>query len=76
MPLSLFIAGLNSQGQLGDGTTNQQYEPVQVSTDLVFVDITAGKQHTCGLLSNGSYACWGTYSGGLAQLMHCLVGDY
>ena len=30
-----------------------------MATDLVFVDIAAGSQHTCGLLANGSYACWG-----------------
>ena len=52
-------AGGNSHGQLGDGTTEDRVEPVQVATDLVFVDITAGSQHTCGLLANGSYACWG-----------------
>ena len=52
-------AGLNSYGQLGDGTTNNQFEPVQVATNLVFVDITAGAYHSCGLLANASYACWG-----------------
>ena len=31
-----------------------------MATDLLFVDITAGSYHTCGLLANGSYACWGT----------------
>ena len=57
--LHFAVAGLNSYGQLGDGTTDDQYVPVQVSTNLVFVDITAGADHTCGLLGNGSYACWG-----------------
>ena len=52
-------AGLNSYGQLGDGTTDDRYEPVLSSTALVFEAITAGADHTCGLLANGSYACWG-----------------
>ena len=44
---------------LGDGTTATRFTPVQVATGLVFVDIAAGTDFTCGLLFNGSYACWG-----------------
>ena len=56
----VFPAGRNVEGQLGVGTQTQLAEtPTQVATDLVFVDITAGLHHTCGLLANGSYACWG-----------------
>ena len=58
-PCSSFATGSNNYGQLGDGTTEDRLAPVQVATDLVFVDITAGSQHTCGLVANGSYACWG-----------------
>ena len=56
---ALACAGRNTNGQLGDGTTDWQTAPVLVATDLVFVDITAGADHACGLLANGSYACWG-----------------
>lgn len=46
-------------GQLGDGSGKSSATPVQVAGDLVFTSITAGEYHTCGLLINGSGACWG-----------------
>ena len=60
-PPVLACAGRNTNGQLGDGTTDWQTTPVSVATDLVFVDIAAGRDHTCGLLANSSYACWGEF---------------
>ncbi len=57
--------GLNSNGQLGDGTTTNSLIPVNV-TGLV-VEVTAmvsGGNHTCVLLSTGFPQCWGMNSSG------------
>ena len=58
--------GYNLYGQLGDGDTVQRTTPVDVrssasvSTALGDVTaITAGKYHTCALLSSGEVKCWG-----------------
>ena len=64
----LSTAGSGYGGQLGDGNQQSAEVPVQVATDLLFIDITAGAEHTCGLLANGSYACWGK-SGSISMHM-------
>jgi alpha-tubulin suppressor-like RCC1 family protein len=52
--------GLNDQGQVGDGTTTtDKAVPVPVLGRLMFVAVTAGGQHTCGLTSVGNAYCWG-----------------
>jgi hypothetical protein len=38
--------------------------PQPVSGNLRFVSITAGFQHTCGLVANGQMYCWGLDDGG------------
>ncbi|MEM7129910.1 MAG: hypothetical protein AAF702_26490 [Chloroflexota bacterium] len=52
--------GGNIDGQLGDGTTINRPTPVSVSglVDNV-VAISAGSDHTCALLNEGSVRCWG-----------------
>lgn len=59
--------GLNSHGQLGDGSTLSRSKPVDVadSDATTYVFIFAGAMHTCGL-SSGSNAlhCWGSNSDG------------
>ena len=57
--------GYNGQGQLGDGTTTSRNTPTQTSslgTDRTAVAITAGSDHTCAILDDGSVSCWG-YNG-------------
>ena len=59
--------GYNSDGQLGNGTTNNSSAPVAVSafTDgATAVSITAGSFHTCALLNTGAVNCWGCNSDG------------
>ena len=49
--------GQNSQGQLGDGTTSNRSIPVKVLTGVV--DITAGPDYTCAVMTYGQVMCWG-----------------
>ena len=75
--------GLNFVGQLGDGTTTtrddvvqtDRFEPAltQVDTDVPFVSITAGFNHTCALDAAGRAYCWGDNRNG--ELGSSLTGD-
>ena len=57
---SLRCWGDNSWAELGDGTTSERTEPVQV-IDLVdgIVGLDAGSLTTCAWTSAGSVQCWG-----------------
>lgn len=55
----MFCWGANESGQLGNGLTSHSALPVTV-TDMASAQIvTAGKAHTCALLSRGEIMCWG-----------------
>lgn len=58
--------GLNSNGQLGDSTTASKASPVSVlqvgsgTAPLTGVTaISAGWDHTCATMANGTATCWG-----------------
>ncbi|MEO5627230.1 MAG: hypothetical protein ABIQ70_14590 [Dokdonella sp.] len=57
--------GNNSQGQLGDGSTNNSATPVDVvGLTGGVVSITAGQSHTCAITSAAELKCWGGNFGG------------
>jgi alpha-tubulin suppressor-like RCC1 family protein len=57
--------GRNGQGQLGDGSNvSTRLKPVAVTGGLLFEQLSAGYQHTCGVPSVGLPYCWGNNSRG------------
>jgi len=51
--------GLNTYGQLGDGTNADRTGPVTVMGLTDVIAIAGGGAHACALVSNGSVVCWG-----------------
>ena len=52
--------GKNTRGQLGaGGTGGTSSTPVQVSEITSATQVSAARDHTCALLSNGTVECWG-----------------
>jgi alpha-tubulin suppressor-like RCC1 family protein len=56
--------GLNSSGQLGNGSTTSSDTAVEVSGISTAVGIAAGNAHSLALLANGSVDAWGLNSSG------------
>ncbi len=58
---SLKCWGANAQGQLGKGQvdSNQNVDPAPVPGITIASDLTAGREHTCVLLTDHSVQCWG-----------------
>jgi alpha-tubulin suppressor-like RCC1 family protein len=54
--------GLNTSGQLGDGSTTSRSSPVQALTNVV--KASAGYTHTCAIVSDESIRCWGSNASG------------
>jgi len=53
--------GGNSDGELGDGTTNSpELVPTPVAGGLTFAAVSAGVYHTCGVTTSGAAYCWGS----------------
>ena len=56
---SAYCMGLNTYGQLGNGSTTASEEtPVPVQGGLVFSSISVGGWHSCALTPDGSAYCW------------------
>jgi alpha-tubulin suppressor-like RCC1 family protein len=51
--------GDNTEGQLGDGTTEPRNRPVLVAPFDDVVDVSAGYTHSCLVRSNSDVYCWG-----------------
>ena len=56
--------GLNTNGQLGNGTTTQSTTPVAVSGLSNVKQIAAGANTTCAVLNDGTVKCWGLNTNG------------
>ncbi len=53
--------GKNTYGQLGNGSTTDSYQPVDVHNLTGTVTaLTSGSNHTCALLKSGKVKCWGS----------------
>ncbi len=64
---ALYCWGQNSQGQLGDGTTQTRATPTRIGVESDWTQISVGVQTTCGLrgpLGNATLWCWGYNSSG------------
>ena len=56
---TLWAWGLNSNGQLGDGTTINRLTPVQVAGLSIVTTIAGGTDHSIALKSDGTVWAWG-----------------
>jgi len=51
--------GMNSDGQLGDGTTTSRTIPVEVLGITTATSVALGSYESCAVLTNGKVMCWG-----------------
>jgi hypothetical protein len=57
--------GMNTVGQLGNGTTANSNVPVAVSgLGSGVTEVSAGYQHSCAVAAAGAVQCWGSNSSG------------
>lgn len=57
--------GLNSSGQLGNGTNADSTTPVVVAGfGNAATQVVSGNNHSCALLTNGNVRCWGSNNQG------------
>ncbi len=64
--------GLNTSGQLGNGTTTGSQYNTPTIGGVSFKTVTAGGKHTCGIATTGTAYCWGDGTSG--QLGNGLSG--
>ncbi len=63
---TLWGCGMNTHGQIGDGTTVDKSSPVQIGTDTDWQDITGNYTGPLALKTDGTLWSWGKW-GGLAH---------
>lgn len=52
--------GLNSEGELGDGTMTSRNSPMTVLGGLAFDTLVLADRHSCALTAGGAAYCWGS----------------
>ena len=57
---TLWAWGYNYYGQLGDGTTNLRWTPVQESNGSLWSDVSAGENFTVAIKNDKTLWSWGT----------------
>jgi len=56
----VYCWGSGYNGQLGNGASGDETSPVAVDLgELQAVELSAGENHTCAVIPNGSLYCWG-----------------
>ena len=60
----MFCWGNNTDGRLGDATVAQRSVPTEESTHALWVDVTAGDVHSCGIRTDHTLYCWGSNANG------------
>ena len=64
----LYSWGANTDGQIGNGTTDDEYIPVKLNAELengeYFTDISAGTNFCLGLTNFGNVYSWGNNGSG------------
>jgi len=65
----VYCWGQNTNGKLGDGSTNNSNVPVAVSRGAIPIgatikQISAGSNHTCAIANNNQAYCWGVNNDG------------
>jgi len=73
--------GRNHNGQLGDGTTEDQLRPTRVNGRNALVTVVTGDDFSCGLEASGLAWCWGGNSRGQLGIgtrgpQQCRFGNY
>lgn len=72
----LFCWGRNDRGQLGNGTTADDFDAVPgqvVDLPRGLVQLSAGFSHICGVFDGGAVHCWGDNEWG--QVGNSMTGD-
>jgi alpha-tubulin suppressor-like RCC1 family protein len=53
-----FCWGQNADGQLGDGSSRNEFDPIAVAGGLHFLQVSAGVTHSCGVTTDNRAYCW------------------
>lgn len=61
---TIFCWGMNTEGPLGNGRTEDSLIPTQVVGMRSAVAVASGGSHTCAILQDGTIRCWGRNSRG------------